>query len=72
MNYRHSHTILWIGLIGGCITGFFSQIAGGVILALAIGQAFLFYRCPHCRCSLLNVAGAPSCCPNCGENLPWR
>lgn len=70
MNYKVSFDLLWVGLICGGIAGFFSIKIGVTLIALAIVQAALFYRCPHCRYSLLNVRGIrPSYCPNCGEDL---
>lgn len=41
-----------------------------VILLFGLVQLFLFYRCPHCKKSLLAVKGAtPAHCPHCGESL---
>lgn len=70
MNYRTSFDLLWIGLVSGGIIGCFFMSLGIVIILIAIMQAFVFYRCPHCKYSLLNVRGMrPNCCPDCGEDL---
>jgi len=69
MTYQRSFGLLWLGLLAGFIAGFLSICLGAVIVVLAIAQACVFYRCPHCRHLLLNVRGLPDRCPGCGEDL---
>lgn len=47
MNHKISFDFLWVGLICGGIAGFFFVWIGVALIALAIAQAALFYRCPH-------------------------
>ena len=82
MNFRKSRNLMWIGFaigiiimaIGTCfenekVTGGF-MAAGIIVFAIAAIQAFIFYVCPHCGYSLMNVRGAvPEHCPKCGKEL---
>lgn len=78
MNYRHSRMMMWIGFAVGILvcsislhTDWAWPIAVGSVLFFAgLGQAFLFYRCPSCGSSLMNVRGEiPQHCPYCGKAL---
>lgn len=71
---------MWIGFIVGILIMALgmtfedmigvSMIVGGIILFAALIQAFIFYVCPHCGYSLMNVRGSiPEYCPKCGEEL---
>lgn len=82
MEFRMSRTLMWIGFAGGLLLMLFGigrqegaatlglMLAGtGAVLAALI-QAVIFYRCPHCGASLMNVrGGVPQHCPQCGEKL---
>jgi len=82
MNFRNSRNLMWIGFILGIlimasgicfenenITVVFMTV-GFIIFALAGIQAFIFYICPFCRASLMNVRGGiPDYCPKCGKKL---
>ena len=82
MNFRKSRTLMWIGFAVGIlimalglgheneklIGGF--MIVGTVVFFAALIQAFIFYVCPYCGYSLMNVRGAvPEHCPKCGKEL---
>ena len=82
MNFRKSRTLMWVGYVVGIliaaigisfenekiIGGFFA--VGAVIFFSALIQAFIFYACPHCGYSLMNVRGpVPEHCPKCGKEL---
>lgn len=82
MDYRKSRNLMWIGFavgiliiaLGVCFEnekislGF--AIAGSVVFFAALIQAFVFYNCPHCGYSLMNVRGEiPKHCPKCGGEL---
>ena len=82
MNFRKSRNLMWIGFAVGIlimalgidfenekVTGGF-MAAGIIVFAVAAIQAFIFYVCPHCGYSLMNVRGAvPEHCPKCGKEL---
>ena len=82
MDFRTSRTLMWIGLllaflmmaIGTAaahetITGGL-MVVGTILFLLSFFQASLFYRCPHCGYSLMNVRGSiPGHCPKCGKAL---
>ena len=82
MNFKTSRTIMWTGILAGIIV----MLAGNdinndivnpwlfgigmAIFILSLLQAFVFYRCPDCGYSLMNVKGSiPKFCPKCGEEL---
>ena len=82
MNFRNSRNLMWAGFVVGIliialgsghenekvIGGFL--IVGAVVFFGALVQAFLFYVCPYCEYSLMNVRGAvPEHCPKCGNSL---
>lgn len=82
MDFRKSRNLMWIGFAVGVLiiafgTGLKNEkatlgfaIAGTVVFALALAQAFIFYRCTHCGYSLMNVRGeVPRHCPKCGKSL---
>ena len=82
MNYKESRNLMWISLAVGLLImviglGLKSEkstlvfmIVGTVAIALGIMQAFIFYLCPHCGYSLMNVRGGiPKHCPKCGKEL---
>ena len=73
---------MWIGYVIGILivargSSFENQklaisfaITGTVIFVAAMVQAFIFYTCPDCGYSLMNVRGAiPEHCPQCGKAL---
>ena len=82
MNFRKSRTLMWVGLVIGIFImalgigikneyaiNYF-MIIGSVIFLVALIQAFVFYICPHCGYSLMNVRGeVPEHCPKCGKEL---
>ena len=81
MNFKKSRTIMWIGCIAGLLMfapAMFAEepsfntltIAGLVVYFVTFIQAIIFYRCPFCGYSLLNVKGRmPDFCPRCSGNL---
>ena len=82
MNFRKSRTLMWIGFAVGILImalgiGFENEkvtvgfmAAGIIVFAIAAIQAFIFYVCPYCGYSLMNVRGAvPEHCPKCGKEL---
>lgn len=82
MNFKKSRTIMWVGFVIGIIsmlmgTGSSDEITnpwifgiGMLVFILSILQASIFYRCPHCNYSLMNVKGSvPKYCPKCGEEI---
>ncbi len=82
MNFRKSRTLMWIGFAVGILImalgiGFENETvtvscmtAGIIVFAVSAIQAFIFYVCPYCGYSLMNVRGAvPQHCPKCGEEL---
>lgn len=82
MNFKTSRTIMWSGLVIGILIALLGTDEGDVvtnpwifgigmfIFILSLLQAFVFYRCPHCRYSLMNVKGnIPKFCPKCGEEI---
>ncbi|MEE1043284.1 MAG: hypothetical protein UH854_04905 [Clostridia bacterium] len=82
MNYRKSRNLMWIGFAIGIlimalgigfgddkVIGYF-MVVGSVVFFIALIQAFIFYSCPHCGYSLMNVRGeVPEYCPKCGKEL---
>ena len=73
---------MWIGFVVGIfimtagigignenlIVGF--MIVGSLLFFVSLIQAFVFYRCPNCGKSLIDVRGrVPEYCQNCGESL---
>ena len=82
MNFRKSRNLMWIGFAAGLlimsagigqknekVTGVF-VVVGMIIFITALLQAFVFYTCPHCGYSLMNVRGpVPEHCPKCGKEL---
>ena len=82
MNFRKSRILMWIGFAIGILImalgiGFENEkvtvgfMAAGIIMfAIAVIQAFIFYVCPYCGYSLMNVRGEiPKHCPECGKLL---
>lgn len=82
MDLKKSRAIMWIGicfsilimLIGIAFEKenitFWFMIAGTVIFLITLLQAFIFYRCPECGFSLMNVKGSiPVFCPKCGKQI---
>ena len=52
------------------LAGAVLQITGTVLFFASLVQAFIFYKCPHCGYSLMNVRGeVPEHCPKCGKEL---
>ena len=82
MNFEKSRILMWIGCITGIfimiigfgldnekVTGIF-MIAGMLVFFASLVQAFIFYVCPYCGYSLMNVRGeVPEYCPKCGKKL---
>jgi len=82
MNLRKSRNLMWILFAFGILiialgTGFENgkvtlgfMIAGTVVFISGLIQAFIFYVCPHCGYSLMNIRGeTPKHCPECGKTL---
>ena len=82
MNFKKSRVLMWTGYVAGILSmaagTFFNNekvtlgfmIAGTIIVAVALVQAIVFYVCPHCGYSLMNVrGGVPEHCPKCGRQL---
>ena len=82
MNFRKSRTMMWTGFALGVLimtigigcenekATFGFIVSGTVIFALSLLQAFIFYICPHCKCSLMNLRGGiPKYCHKCGKEL---
>ena len=82
MNYRISRNLMWSGFAIGIFIMFIGigfenekitagfMAAGIIVVAIAVIQAFIFYICPHCGYSLMNVRGkVPEHCPKCGKEL---
>lgn len=82
MNFRNSRNLMTIGFVVGILTmvvGLCFEnektivrflVGGTIIFLVALVQAFIFYLCPHCGYSLMNVrGGVPDHCPNCGKKL---
>ena len=82
MNYRKSRKLMHIGFAVGIFIMAFGisleneKVIGGfvafgaVVFFSALIQAFVFYTCPHCRISLMDVRGGiPEYCPKCGKEL---
>lgn len=78
MSFRKSRMLMWIAFGAGLLLlamaaglSFGPLVAAGAIVILAgMIQAAVFYRCPHCGASLLDVRGAiPEYCPRCGGRL---
>ncbi len=82
MNFKNSRRAMLIGFVIGIfimimgiglgnektIASF--MVVGTIIFALALVQAFIFYICPYCKGSLMNVRGGiPKHCPHCGKEL---
>ena len=82
MNYRKSRKLMWVGFAVGILiialgignenekatVGF--MVAGIIVYAVSFIQAVIFYVCPHCGYSLMNVRGdIPEHCPKCGREL---
>ena len=44
-------------------------LAGGLVMLAGIVQACVFYRCPHCKKSLMYICGPHNNCPHCGGEL---
>lgn len=56
-----------IGCKNEMIIGAFMAV-GAIVFFAALIQAFIFYICPYCGYSLMNVRGAPpEHCPKCGK-----
>ena len=81
-NFKNSRNLMWIGFAVGILimifgttfenekTIFMFIAIGTIVFFLALIQAFIFYVCPYCGKSLMDVRGAiPEYCPNCGKRL---
>ena len=83
MDYKKSHRILWICLIGAlalsiinCVLAYVNESAAIVGIAVAvlvaaagIIQAIRFFRCPYCGKLWRLRGGIPKECPNCGKEI---
>ncbi len=82
MDFKLSRNLMWIGFVIGIfimvtgiglgneklIGGF--MIVGSILFFISLIQAVIFYRCPHCGNSLMDVRGGiPEYCHNCGKSL---
>lgn len=46
------------------------MIAGTLVVAVSLIQAFLFYKCPYCNYPFINIKHeVPDYCPKCGKCL---
>ena len=70
MKYQWSLMLLWAGLIVGLIlVALGILLAGGLLMLAGIVQACVFYRCPHCKKSLMYICMPHNNCPHCGGEL---
>jgi len=83
LDYRKSYGLLTIGIwVGAAVVllglslvthsesvGAFIAIVGLLAMFAGIGQAFLFYKCPHCGGHIKIRGKKPNHCPNCGGKL---
>ena len=82
MNFRKSRNLMWTGFAVGILLIAFGYghenetvalalaVSGIIVTLAAVIQAFVFYICPHCGYSLMNVHGdVPEHCPKCGKSL---
>ena len=82
MEFRKSRNLMWLGFAVGLLiialgrafdntsVNLVFMIAGTLVFFTALIQAFIFYKCPHCGYSLMNVKGdVPKHCPKCGKML---
>lgn len=82
MDFKKSRNLMWISFCVGILFAGFGisfenekmvlafVITGTLIFILGLIQAFVFYVCPHCGYSLMNVRGeVPKHCPECGKTL---
>lgn len=82
MNFRKSRNLMWTGFAVGIFLIAFGYghenenitlafaIPGVIVAIAAVIQAFIFYICPYCGYSLMNVRGeVPEHCPKCGKSL---
>lgn len=78
MNFRKSRNLMWIGFAVGLLICSITMgteqpiflAIGMIVFMAALIQAFIFYTCPHCGYSLMNVRGdVPEHCPKCGKEL---
>ncbi len=82
MNFKVSRNLMWASFVIGIVLfaiaiGLDSQriykglaLAGIVVYLVGFIQAVIFYNCPRCGRSLMDVRGGiPPFCPKCGEPL---
>ena len=70
MKYQWSLILLWAGLILAVILAACGiPLVGGVVMLASIVQAGVFYRCPHCKKSLMQICFPHNNCPHCGGEL---
>ena len=78
MNFRRSRNLMWTGMILGLFLMSLTIanenpifiVSGSIIFIISIIQAFIFYTCPDCHYSLMNIRGPiPDFCPKCGKCL---
>lgn len=82
MDFRKSRILMLTGFVVSIVIMLFGShfenektvgvflIMGTILFMISLFQALLFYRCPHCNYSLLNVRGGNfDYCPHCGESL---
>lgn len=82
MNYRKSRNLMWMGFAVGILimligisfenetTTCVFAFVGAIVFFASLIQAFIFYNCPYCKYSLMNVKGEiPNHCPECGAEL---
>lgn len=70
MKYQWSLLGLWGGFILAFLLILFEHpLAGFAVMLAGIAQACIFYRCPHCKKSLMKICGIHNYCPHCGGEL---
>ena len=82
MNFRKSRIMMLTGFVVSIVIMMFGSrfesdkiigvflLCGTILFLISLIQALVFYRCPHCNYSLLNVRGGNfDYCPHCGEPL---
>lgn len=78
MDFIKSRNLMWICFAVGILIiafGYGSEtigfaLVGTVVFFAGLVQAFIFYRCPYCAYSLMNVRGeVPEHCPKCGKSF---
>lgn len=82
MNFRKSRILMLTGFVVSIVVMLFGTrfenekvigvflLVGTILFLASLLQALVFYRCPHCNYSFLNVRGANfDYCLHCGYEL---